>query len=89
MFSLRSRAQNKGRYRVSPGRPIPIPDFDEPQPDMVLFQERRTHRQPPFANDMVSTTEDEDKGFSFGIREEFTCVVLLSALIAAKGRIGL
>jgi Uma2 family endonuclease len=25
-------AQNKGRYKVSPGRPIPIPDFNEPQP---------------------------------------------------------
>ena len=31
-------AQNKGRYKVSPGRPIPIPDFNEPQPDMVLFK---------------------------------------------------
>src|SRR5580693_3785853 len=30
--------QNKGRYKVSPGRPIPIPDFNEPQPDMVLFK---------------------------------------------------
>jgi Uma2 family endonuclease len=30
-------AQNKGRYKVSPGRPIPIPDFNEPQPDMVLL----------------------------------------------------
>jgi Uma2 family endonuclease len=29
--------QKKGRYKVGPGRPIPIPDFTEPQPDMVLF----------------------------------------------------
>ena len=31
-------AQNNGRYKVSPGRPIPIPDFNEPPPDMVLFK---------------------------------------------------
>jgi Uma2 family endonuclease len=29
--------QKKGRYKVGPGRPIPIPDFNEAQPDMVLF----------------------------------------------------
>ena len=25
--------QKKGRFKVGPGRPIPIPDFNEPQPD--------------------------------------------------------
>jgi Uma2 family endonuclease len=30
--------QKKGRFKVGPGRPIPIPDFNEPQPDMVLFK---------------------------------------------------
>ena len=36
----------------------------------------------------VSTAED-GVGLSLGIPEESTCAVLLSALIAAKGRIGL
>jgi Uma2 family endonuclease len=30
--------QKKGRFKVGPGRPVPIPDFNEPQPDMVLFK---------------------------------------------------
>jgi Uma2 family endonuclease len=30
--------QSQGRYRVSPGRPIPIPDHDEPQPDLALIK---------------------------------------------------
>lgn len=42
--------QKKGRYKVGPGRPILIPDFDEPQPDMVLFKidagSRRQHAAP-------------------------------------------
>src|SRR4051812_16457561 len=42
--------QKKGRYKVGPGRPIPIPDFNEPQPDMVLFKPdaatRRRHASP-------------------------------------------
>jgi Uma2 family endonuclease len=42
--------QKKGRFKVGPGRPIPIPDFDEPQPDMVLFKTeggtRRQHASP-------------------------------------------
>jgi hypothetical protein len=45
-------------------------------------------RKRPFTYDAVSTAED-GVGLSLGIPEEFTCVVLLSALIAAKGRIGL
>jgi hypothetical protein len=45
-------------------------------------------RKSTFANDVVSTTEDEDKGFSFRNPEEFMFVVLLSTRIAAKGRIG-
>lgn len=42
--------QKKGRYKVGPGRPIPIPDFNEPQPDMVLFKpdagNRKRHVSP-------------------------------------------
>jgi Uma2 family endonuclease len=30
--------QKRGRFKVGPGRPIPITDFNEPQPDMVLFK---------------------------------------------------
>jgi Uma2 family endonuclease len=37
--------QKKGRYKVGPGRPIPIPDFNEPQPDMVLFKPGAGSRQ--------------------------------------------
>jgi Uma2 family endonuclease len=42
--------QKKGRFKVGPGRPIPIPDLNEPQPDMVLFKTdagtRRRHASP-------------------------------------------
>ena len=42
--------QKKGRFNVGPGRPIPIPNFNEPQPDMVLFKRgaaaRRRHASP-------------------------------------------
>jgi Uma2 family endonuclease len=42
--------QKKGRFKVGPGRPIPIPDLNEPQPDMVLFKTdagtRRQHASP-------------------------------------------
>jgi Uma2 family endonuclease len=42
--------QKRGRYKVGPGRPIPIADFDEPQPDLVLFKAdagvRRQHISP-------------------------------------------
>jgi Uma2 family endonuclease len=38
--------QKKGRFRVGPGRPIPIADFNELQPDLVLFKaEAGTRRQ--------------------------------------------
>ena len=30
--------QKRGRFKVGPGRPIPVADFNEPQPDMVLFK---------------------------------------------------
>ena len=30
--------QKKGRFKLGPGRPIVIPDFNEPQPDIVLFK---------------------------------------------------
>src|SRR5271166_5725932 len=40
----------KGRFKVGPGRPIPMPDFNEPQPDMILFKTeagtRRQHASP-------------------------------------------
>jgi Uma2 family endonuclease len=42
--------QKKNRFRVGPGRPIPIPDFNELQPDLVLFKTeagiRRQHVSP-------------------------------------------
>jgi Uma2 family endonuclease len=42
--------QKKGRFKVGPGRPIPIPNFNEPQPDMVLLRidagTRREHASP-------------------------------------------
>jgi Uma2 family endonuclease len=42
--------QKKDRFKVGPGRPIPIPDLNEPQPDMVLFKTgagtRRRHASP-------------------------------------------
>jgi Uma2 family endonuclease len=42
--------QKKGRFRIGPGRPIPIPDFSELQPDLVLFKteagNRRQHVSP-------------------------------------------
>jgi Uma2 family endonuclease len=42
--------QKEGRFKVGPGRPIPIPDFNEPQPDMVLLKidagTRRQHASP-------------------------------------------
>jgi hypothetical protein len=42
----------------------------------------------PVTGDAVSTAED-GIGLSLGIPEEFTCVALLSAPIAAEGRIDL
>ena len=65
-----------------------------PRTQMGTFANVRTEkvqlrsRKSTFANDVVSTTEDEDKGFSFRNPEEFMFVVLLSTRIAAKGRIG-
>jgi Uma2 family endonuclease len=42
--------QRRGRFKVGPGRPIPIPDFNELQPDLVLFKTeaggRRQHISP-------------------------------------------
>jgi Uma2 family endonuclease len=39
-------SKKKGRFKVGPGRPILIPDFNEPQPDMVVFKtEAGTRRQ--------------------------------------------
>ena len=42
--------QKKGRFKVGPGRPIPIPDFNELQPDLILFKKeagtRRQHVSP-------------------------------------------
>jgi hypothetical protein len=53
---------------------------------MVTPKEKPRSVQSP--SDAVSTARDS-VGLSLGIPEESTCAVLLSALIAAKGRIGL
>ena len=61
-------AQNKGRYKVSPGRPIPIPDFNEPQPDMVLFKRGVPAERHPSPNEIYlvvevsETTLKQDQG---------------------------
>ena len=61
-------AQNKGRYKVSPGRPIPIPDFNEPQPDMVLFKRGVPSERHPSPNEIYlvvevsETTLKQDEG---------------------------
>jgi Uma2 family endonuclease len=61
-------AQNRGRYKVSPGRPIPIPDFNEPQPDMVLFKKGVPTERHPTANEIYlvvavsETTLKQDEG---------------------------
>jgi Uma2 family endonuclease len=53
--------QKKGRYKVGPGRPIPIPDFDEPQPDMVLFKpDAGTRRQHPSPQEIYLVIEISD-----------------------------
>src|SRR5260370_6851590 len=50
-------AQNKGRYKVSPGRPIPIPDFNEPQPDMVLLKRGVPTERHPSPNEIYLVVE--------------------------------
>jgi len=61
-------AQNKGRYKVSPGRPIPIPDFNEAQPDMVLFKRSVPTERHPSPNEIYlvvevsETTLKQDEG---------------------------
>jgi Uma2 family endonuclease len=61
-------AQNKARYKVSPGRPIPIPDFNEPQPDMVLFKKGVPTERHPSPNEIYlvvevsETTLKQDEG---------------------------
>jgi Uma2 family endonuclease len=61
-------AKNKGRYIVSPGRPIPIPDFNEPQPDMVLFKRGVPTERHPLPNEIYlvvevsETTLKQDEG---------------------------
>jgi hypothetical protein len=77
---------------------LPILDLHDgyaSHPNRYLFANVRTEKGQSFVaisvqspSDAVSTAED-GVGLSLGIPEEFTCVVLLSALIAAKGRIGL
>jgi hypothetical protein len=60
--------QNKGRYKVSSGRPIPIPDFNEPQPDMVLFKRGVPTERHPSPNEIYlvvkvsETTLKQDEG---------------------------
>jgi Uma2 family endonuclease len=61
--------QKRGRFKVGPGRPIPIPDFNEPQPDMVLFKtgagNRRQHASPQdlyLVLEVSDTTVQYDSG---------------------------
>jgi Uma2 family endonuclease len=61
--------QKRGRFKVGPGRPIPIPDFNEPQPDMVLFKTgagtRRQHASPQdlyLLLEVADTTVQYDSG---------------------------
>jgi Uma2 family endonuclease len=61
--------QKCGRFKVGPGRPIPIPDFNEPQPDMVLFKSgagtRRQHASPQdlyLVLEVSDTTVQYDSG---------------------------
>jgi Uma2 family endonuclease len=61
--------QKRGRFKVGPGRPIPIPDFNEPQPDMVLFKTgagtRRQHASPQdlyLVLEVADTTVQYDSG---------------------------
>jgi Uma2 family endonuclease len=53
--------QKKGRFKVGPGRPIPIPDFHELQPDMVLFKTAAgTRRQHPSTQEIYLVIEVSD-----------------------------
>jgi Uma2 family endonuclease len=53
--------QKKGRFKVGPGRPIPIPDFHELQPDMVLFKTAAgTRRQHPATQEIYLVIEVSD-----------------------------
>jgi Uma2 family endonuclease len=61
--------QKRGRFKVGPGRPVPIPDFNEPQPDMVLFKTgagtRRQHASPQdlyLVLEVADTTVQYDSG---------------------------
>ena len=63
-----SKVGSKARYKVSPGRPIPIPDFNELQPDMVLFKRGVPTERHPSPNEiylvvqMSETTLKQDEG---------------------------
>src|ERR1700675_2487922 len=50
-------APNKSRDKGSPGRPIPIPDFNEPQPDMVLFKRGVPSERHPSPNEIYLVVE--------------------------------
>jgi Uma2 family endonuclease len=53
--------QKRGRFKVGPGRPIPIPDFNEPQPDMVLFKtDAGTRTRQAFPQDVYLVIEVSD-----------------------------
>jgi Uma2 family endonuclease len=53
--------QKRGRFKVGPGRPIVIPDFNEPQPDIVLFKtEAETRRQHIFPQQVYLVVEVAD-----------------------------
>jgi Uma2 family endonuclease len=53
--------QKRGRFKVGPGRPVPIPDFNEPQPDLVLFKtDARTRRQHVLPQEIYLVIEVSD-----------------------------
>jgi Uma2 family endonuclease len=57
----------KGRYRTGPGRPIRISNFNEPQPDLVLYKREIENRHPTSAEiyltiEVADTTLDYDSG---------------------------
>ena len=53
--------QEDGSFRVGPGRPIPIPPHDEPQPDLVIYRAQARNRQAhPAPKDVLLVIEVSD-----------------------------
>ncbi|MGA7127241.1 MAG: Uma2 family endonuclease [Chthoniobacterales bacterium] len=58
--------QKKGRFKVGPGRPIPIPDFNELQPDLVLFTtDAGTRRQHILPQQIYLVVEVSDTSLKY------------------------